>query len=200
MKSKLVFLLTFAVMGVSQAQETKNLFNSDANVGIYLAPGVQLGPVAGQTALFTQIRGGVVLNSAFSIGGQFSWTVNEFTPEVETDPDLYMDMRLAALSLEYTFKPTNLFHFSIPVAFGAGEVEMDPKGDSDFSTDYAEENFAFVEPALLAQVNLTDFVKFYAGGTYRVILTEVDYRGNSAQDLSGFTFSTGLRFALFNSK
>jgi hypothetical protein len=197
---KCALALSFALISsVAIAQDQQSLFSKAPKLGFFAGAGLQAGPVAGETAGFASFRTGLMLNENFSIGGTYSFTFNEFTPSAETDSDMYMDLQLGGLALEYTLNPGNLFHFTFPLTLGAGEVQMDWKESApNYGTDIlSEDNFFFVEPGAMAELNLTPGFRLHAGLTYRLIPGGVDYRTYSAADLSGITGSFGLKYVLF---
>ncbi len=122
----LVFVSTFVFAQNNQ----QTLFENTPKIGFYVSPGLQVGPVAGETAGLATFKGGVTFAQQFTVGGMYSFSFNEFTPSVETDRRMYMDMQLGGLLLEYTLSPSRLFHFTFPLILGAGEIQMDWKESS----------------------------------------------------------------------
>jgi len=198
-KITIVAVLAFFSSVVSAQNNSQTLFENVPEIGFYLSPGLQAGPVAGETAGFASLKGGVTFAQQFTVGGMYSFSFNEFTPSVETDQDIYMDVQLGGLLLEYTLSPSKLFHFTFPLAVGAGEVQMDWKESSpNYNSDMlSEDNFLFVEPGAMLEVNVARYVRLNAGLTYRLVPGGVDYRTYDAADLSGLTGLFGLKFGIF---
>jgi len=198
-KITFVAVLVFLSSVVSAQNNSQTLFENTPEIGFYVSPGLQVGPVAGETAGFAAFKGGVTFAQQFTVGGMYSFSFNEFTPSVETDQDMYMDVQLGGLLLEYTLSPSKLFHFTFPLAVGAGEIQMDWKESSpNYNNDMlSEDNFFFVEPGAMLEMNVAKYVRLNAGLTYRLVPGGVDYRSYDAADISGLTASFGLKFGIF---
>ncbi|MFP4091617.1 MAG: hypothetical protein ACLFUB_15495 [Cyclobacteriaceae bacterium] len=192
--------IMFFVSGVVFCQnDSQTLFSKTPEIGFYVSPGMQVGPLAGETAGFAAFKGGITFAQQFTVGGLYSFSFNEFTPSAETDQDIYMDVQLGGLLLEYTLSPSKLFHFTFPLAVGAGEIQMDWKESSpNYNNDVlSEDNFFFVEPGAMLEINLARYIRLNTGLTYRLVPGGVDFRSYDASDISGFTGSFGLKFGIF---
>lgn len=170
--------LAFISNIVFAQSQSQTLFENTPKIGFYVSPGLKVGPVAGETAGFAAFKGGVTFAQQFTVGGMYSFSFSEFTPSAETDPDIYMDVQLGGLLLEYTLSPSKLFHFTFPLAVGAGEIQMDWKESSpNYNNDVlSEDNFFFVEPGAMLEMNVAKYVRLNAGLTYRLVPGGVDYR------------------------
>jgi hypothetical protein len=174
--------------------------NPPSSIGGFFGANLQVGPVAGETAVFTSLRGGVTFDRKLSIGGAYSFTVNDFTPSSESDQEVYLDMWMGGLLVEYSLNPDKLVHLTFPLVLGAGEAELDwREGALAYGSDplFGEANFFFLEPGAALEVNLLPFLQIQGGLSYRLIPGQVDYRGLDQGDLSGFTGLLGLRFHFF---
>lgn len=113
------------------------------------------------------------------------------------NPD-FTPVPLGGLSLEYTWKPDRLLHLSFPLSAGMGEVDW--KDGSPFSgqePDFGEDNFFFIQPGAMLEVNLSSFARLYGGVAYRWVPAGVDYRGLDAADISVPAGVLGIRAMLF---
>lgn len=195
---------------VAQAQENapKTLFGSgdgDTAIGFYIAPGYQLTGAGGQTVHSLQGSAGMIFNKRFSLGAAFFASVNEFTPEMEMDDRLYLDLRYGGLRAEYMLNPDKLVHFSFPLTIGGGEASMDYKGAFDLEDDlWGEDYFFFVEPGVQAEVNLIKYARLFAGVSYRFTSgLDYEYRNPAnelvklqSSDINGLALNLGIRFGL----
>jgi len=183
------------------AQTQKTLFSDVEQVGFYLSPNMQLGSVAGETAVLASFKGAITFREKFAIGGMYSLSLNEFQPSTELVPDTYLDLRMGGLFVEYTLQPSKLVHLTFPVSVGAGEIQLDwTESSSFYSTQdnfFGGDNFLFIEPGALLELNVFSYMKLNLGLTYRVVPGGVDYRGLEAGDISGLTGLLGLKFGLF---
>lgn len=202
MKTKLLvgaLLLCLWQWAGAQSTSQNSLFGA-FQPGFYAGSSIQYGPVADAGAAFVTVQGGVTFGSSWAFGGMYGFSVNEFTPATEADPDVYLDLRMGGLSLEYTWKPDRLLHLSFPLAAGVGEVELDWKDGLPFSAQepsFGEDNFFFIQPGAMLEVNLASFARLYAGAAYRWVPGGVDYRGLDAADISGPAGVFGIRIGLF---
>ncbi|TXB70148.1 hypothetical protein [Phaeodactylibacter luteus] len=204
------FFVFFSVLLLSsaQAQETQTLFNSNnasGKIQVYLTPGWQYTTAAGQGVHNVQLGAGALFNEKLAIGGVFSASLNEFTPDAEPTDNLYLDLRYGGVQAIYYHKPGNLLHFAFPLSLGGGEMQADFKGGSDADSPFGESYFFFAEAGAQAELNLSSRIKAYTGLTYRFAAGE-DYTylstnlspvNISAQDISGLGLQLGLRFVLF---
>lgn len=205
------FAMLLCSLFVVQAQDNapKTLFGNGgggAELGFYVAPGYQLTQAAGQTVHSFQGSAGVIFNKRFALGAAFYTTLNEFTPEMEMDDRLYLDLRYGGVRAEYILNPDKLVHFSFPLTIGGGEASMDYKRDLDFSDDpFGEDYFFFVEPGVQAEVNLIKNARLFAGASYR-FTSGLDYEYSNpanelvniqSSDINGLALNLGIRFGLF---
>jgi hypothetical protein len=205
------FAMLLCSLFVVQAQDNgpKTLFGSgsgETEIGFYVAPGYQLTQAAGQTVHSFQGSAGVIFNKRFALGAAFYSTLNEFTPEMEIDDRLYLDLRYGGVRAEYILNPDNLVHFSFPLTIGGGEASMDYKGDlSSVGDPFGEDHFFFVEPGVQAEVNLIKNARLFVGASYRFV-SGLDYDYNStvselvniqSSDINGLALNLGIRFGLF---
>lgn len=166
------------------------LFGSGTSVGFFLSPAAAFTQMDGAGVALFHLRGGVTLQDKFSIGAFYNVSVNDFRPESEFLPDIYMDYWSVGGAFEYTFSPSKLVHLSFPLYAGFGEVEMDRE---DGNAGLGESNFFLVEPSALLEVNLHKYVRLNAGAGYRIV-GQMNYRNFDQSDLSGLTAYIGLKF------
>lgn len=204
------FAMLLCSLFVVQAQDNapQTLFGNGDGVGIgfYVAPGYQLTQAAGQTVHSFQGSAGVIFNKRFALGAAFYTALNEFTPEMEMDNGLYLDLRYGGVRAEYILNPDNLVYFSFPLTIGGGEASMDYKGGlRSLGDPFGEDYFFFVEPGVQAEVNLIKNACLFAGASYRFV-SGLDYDYNStvselvniqSSDINGLALNLGIRFGLF---
>jgi hypothetical protein len=88
-------------------KETQALFNDlkFSNIGFMVSPYYQFSEIDVTGASVLGFRGGILFKDKLSVGGFYSFSVNEIVPKSESDPRLYMDYRLGDGFIEYTFWP-----------------------------------------------------------------------------------------------
>lgn len=180
-------------------KSAETLFSQDnlikaEDIGYFIAPSFAFTQLDGSMASLFHLRSGISLKDKFSIGAYYSISMNEIKPESETIPNTYMDFWTVGGFIEYTLFSKKLIHLSIPVYVGYGEVEMDEEvNDLDFN----EEKFFQIEPTLLLEINLMNNLRFDVGAGYRII-TDMNYRNFTQDEISGLTAHIGLKVGIFN--
>lgn len=186
---------------LAEGQSSQSLFGGEnLRLGVWGGGGLQYGPVAGDEAIFATGRIGLLLGSRLAVGGFYTTSLGEIYPDAETDANVYHDLRMGGLMVEYTLNPDKLVHVSFPLQLGWGEVQADwREGSPNYGDDdlFGEDSFFVIEPGAMLEVNLMPWARLQAGATYRLIPSGVEYRGLQAADLSGFAGMIGLRFGLF---
>ncbi len=172
--------MVMPVMGVQAQNETQTLLGNGKlkSWGLMVSPGLQVGSVYGETALFTQLKAGVVLNGNWTLGGFAGATPLEIYPSPRINRGgLPMEFNLytSGAFVEYRFKPSRLLHMAIPLAIGGVVNDMDDHTDWNFRDqaltyyyDGGEDVRLFVEPGLNVEMNLHKFARLYAGVSYRM--------------------------------
>lgn len=197
MKKYLLFLGTLLALATAFGQngEPATLFDGGqgSKLGFMIAPSYGFTRMDEVGVSLAGVRGGLVLGDRFTAGGFFHLSVNDFVPVSEIEPNLYMDYRAGGGLLEYTLFSDRLFHLTIPLLIGVGEVEMDSESGSP---GLGESNFFLLEPAALLEVNLHKNVRLNLGAAYRFI-GDMTYRNLDQRDLAGLTGQVGLKFGMF---
>lgn len=180
-----------------QDGEPATLFGSGqgkkADLGFMVAPSYGFTQMDNAWASLVEIRGGLVIGDRFTVGGFFTFSVNDMVPASETVSDIYMDYRAGGGLLEYTLFSRRLFHLTVPLLIGAGEVEMDSDAGS---AGLGESTFFLIEPAALLEINVHKNVRLNLGAAYRFI-GEMSYRNLDQRDLAGFAGKVGVKVGLF---
>lgn len=179
MKRILFLLLAIATFSAQAQSETQTLLGKGGpkSWGVMLSPSLQTASIYGETALFLQMKGGVVINGNWTLGAFGGVTPFELYPASlqprfaqPTDFRLYTGGGFA----EYRIQPTKLLHLAFPLAVGGIVNDMDDRDWSngiDFDDD-GEDFRLFVEPGVNLELNLHKYARLYAGLSYR-------FHGNS---------------------
>ena len=161
--------------------------------GFFIAPSLGFTQLDGASASLFNLRAGTTIKDKFSLGTYLSTTLNDLVPESETVPNVYMDYWSLGGFVEYSLASKEIFHVTLPLTFGYGEVQMDNEmGDADLG----EANFFQIEPSVLVEVNLLKNLKLNLGAGYRFV-GDMNYRNFDQSDISGFTGYVGVKFGLF---
>lgn len=206
---------------VATPKTTQTLFGkikpSINKIGLYVAPEFQYfgaansyAPASGASAMF-------IFNERFSIGVAGAHS-QRFTPKALNNTNLRMNYSYGGGQIEYTFVPHRVIHLSVPLFIGAGYARVDTLGSygrlgrqgRDWDNDYYSNNnpFFVVQPGLRLETNLFRYAKLYFGANYRAVVgnTNVTYPAGTStatvsnSQLSGVSFSAGLKLGLFDYK
>ena len=197
----LVVLVGFGVVSRVFAQgtnEANTVFGGDKSLsveqlGFFVAPSYGLTQMDQSAVSIFHLRGGLNLKDKISLGAYFSTSLNEIQPVSETLPKVYMDYWSVGGFAEYTIWAKKMFHLTLPIFVGYGEIEMD---NENGNAGLGETNFWQIEPSALLEVNLHEYIRFNMGTGYRIV-GQLNYRNLDEADLTGLTGYVGLKFGRF---
>jgi len=192
------FTFTQSSILAQDNNEAKTLFGNSKSIttkdlGFFIAPSYSITELDGDITSMFNIRGGINLRDKLTIGAYYTTSLNQIEPKSETLPNIYMDYWTVGGFAEYTLLSKKVFHLTLPLYFGYGEVEMD---SDNVDINLGEANFLTIEPSALLEVNLHKYVRFNLGAGYRFI-DQMNYRNFNQSDISGLTGYVGLKFGLF---
>lgn len=194
----LIISISHFTFGQDSISEPKTIMGANREINFkkmtyFISPAIGITTMDGSTTALLNIRGGVGIGRNMSIGGYFDFSMNEIYPASETLPNVYMDYWSSGGFIEYTVLSNNLIHFTFPLIFGYGEVQMDNEnGDAGLG----EQNFFKVEPSALLEINFNKYFRFNLGAGYR-ILNQMNYRNFNQSDISGLTGYFGIKIGKF---
>ena len=201
---KFNILILFCVLSMTLTaqtnEEAKTIFGgSKPHLGYFVSPFVQVGKIAGSTAVLPGINAGVIFNNRLTVGASYKFIITENTPVGEADDRLYLDQFYAGLKVEYSIFPTKPVHLNLFLETGLGHTELDLKDAYEF--DHFEgsgtnASFFYAEPGAAIELNLWKYLKLDIGAGYR-FASAVTYRSITEKNIMGFSFSGGLKIGLF---
>jgi hypothetical protein len=154
-------------------------------------------------------QAGVVMNHNFQVGfagRSFSWNETYLRFDDVMDEPSYLNGGYGGLYLEASPGAHRLIHITFPLIIGGGGAVYlshdrlpghNNFPDWDFNRNILSSSpFFVVEPGANAEINLTGFIKIYAGYSYRWIhgLNLDNTRRNA---LNGSNLNIGLKFGKF---
>ena len=177
-------------------QETKTLFSDSANFSF--AWGVDLKVNSMQNETGTLIGGymGALVNKTYIMA--LAWGLNVGHPDINYG-------YLGVLG-HYTYQPHELIHLSGQLLLAGGstkDYEQKKTSTMDNFGNITGPGFFIIEPAILAEANLTEKTKFVLGLGYRMVsgLDEDDeliaITNVTNKDLSGLNLLMGVKVALY---
>jgi hypothetical protein len=106
-----------------------------------------------------------------------------------------MDLDYGGFEFEYIRNSNNAFHYSFYTLLGWGKVsyyDWDANWDDHTVTDYC----AVIEPAVNAEVNITNWMRINGGVSYRYA-PGVNLEGIDSMDVSGPAANIAFKFGKF---
>lgn len=205
-----LILITGAPLTAQQQHET--LFDSPIEHGGYGVLVQKLTSIRGEAGLMMGGYGGWLIDHRLMIGAGGYGLVTNVRASAESEAayspfnePLYVEFGYGGLMLEYIVAPTKLVHINLQALIGAGGVThrsnmydnlLDEDGP-DYR-HYGRKEAVFVaEPAINVELNVTQWFRVTAGGSYRYVSGVNEIRGIANKDLSGPSASLGLKFGAF---
>lgn len=190
-----ILLFIHIMPAIGQIGQPKTFLNDGSlhPSGFHLSPSLLFSSIDRASVSILELRAGIIFDQKFNIGPYAALSINDFIPQSETFPGIYMDYRSFGGFLEYTLAASQLVHATFPLKLGYGEIEMDAEYGS---IDLDEANFFLVEPSCLLELNLHKHAKLNLGIGYRWV-TEFAYRTITETQLTGIVWRAGLRFGIF---
>jgi hypothetical protein len=206
-----LFTLFIFAQGYAQTENTENevqtIFGSGAKVtGWFIDFGTSYSKLNGETAHLPSLAGGVLMNDKFKLG-LMGKTLSCHETYLQYDNLFDEPVNLVGgyggLFFEASPIDNKLVHISFPLIAGAGGAEYltvnkYPEMDDDGEPDYCSRSESFssywvIEPGVNVEVNVTGFMRIYAGYSYRWMMG-LDLENTSHSALNGSNFNFGVRF------
>ena len=210
-----MLLLLFSLK--TQAQEAKTLFGGDneIKIGGYGAFDIKFTQLDGKfSGLLLGGRGGVIINSMFSIGGAGygilpTKRVNCPIPEHIYETNNFWTGGYGGLFVEYINSSNSLLHFTANTLIGAGGITYVNHSSNYNSWDWQNEirrshpiSVVFVvEPGINLELNVSEFFRMNFGASYRYSpnfewkYKDEDIVPNTA--FNGLSINLGFKFGKF---
>jgi hypothetical protein len=217
MKKNSLFLVVLFVSTFASAlfaQDTMHTLIKPAKLkylGVYVAPEMQIGQVAGSTFIpYLGNSAMFLLNKRFAFGvtGHFGAREN-FTPAGYTG--LRINNAFGGAKIEYTTRPNSVVHVSFPLIVGGGNLRADSLVYTRFTTTGNdrdrggrrrggfEQAYFIVQPGINLEVNVARPIKFFVGASYRIgVANSTPTAPITADAMNGFAINTGLKVGLFD--
>lgn len=172
-------------------------------IGIYVAPETQISYLDGHIKPLFGGSAMILLNQKLGIGLSGYSTGRGFR---NGDG---VDFRYGGVKVEYTFRPSKRFHFSVPVLLGMGSANDRLGMDNDNrnpqpwggpSRNSFGNRFFVAQGGINLEGNLFKYAKVFVGANYR--FAGIDNRRSTStldyNQVSGPSVNIGLKFGLFD--
>jgi hypothetical protein len=206
-------LLTLFICALGYAQtennenEVQSIFGGGAKLtGWWVDFNNSYSQLNGQNAHLPGISGGVIMNHNFKIGfiGK-SLTCHETYLKYDNifDEPVYLVGGHGALYFEASPIDNKVVHISLPLIIGGGGAEyisqdMYPEIEDEGEIDYCRKHMSsspywIAEPGANIEINVTGFMRLYAGYSYRWMMG-LNLANTESNALNGHNFNFGVRF------
>jgi hypothetical protein len=185
-----------------KGKEIKTLLGRNRPGGGYGAFTTGYTAIDDKNAVLFGARFGWLASHSIGIGLGATGFINEFHYEPSLDKDVFLSGGYGGLYVEPILLPRLPVHISFPILFGAGGVSYVSK-ETDFNNNMIQdsETFLLIEPAMEVELNLTRFLRFAAGVTYRLPTSfNVGLSGTptaSAETIKGASYTLTLKIGKF---
>ncbi len=194
------FLCLFSYPLYAQSEET--LLSGKIKSGGFGGPVIKITSVNGLPSVFTGARGGWIIKfpsgNSFVLGGGGYGLVTDVRLKNSLSfngQPLFLNVGYGGLDLEYVHSSPKLIHFSVETLIGAGNVSY-ALHNLNRNQDFPDQSFFVIEPGMNVMVNVTNFFRFGAGLSYRIV-RGAHLNGTSDQQLSDINGILTFKFGKF---
>jgi opacity protein-like surface antigen len=194
MKPISLALVVVCLLAVSACAYDRTLITDQTELDGFVATTVKYIDFKDETGVLVGGRIALIVNHSWGLGAGGYGTIVEPSPEdIEGLEEL--EMAYGGIVLEYIAWPRAIYHLSIPVLIGGGQVQfeggyVDPDSGEDSDT------FFVIEPHLNLEVNITRNLRLDAGFSYRHV-NGTDLADMTDEDLSGVNGVVSLKVGRF---
>jgi len=209
----LLILLT-GFMGFAQNEKTgdevQTLFGNGAKVtGWFIDFNNTFSQLNGQNSYMPGFAGGIIMNHNFKLW-LIGKTLSYYDTKLQYDNIFEEPVNLVGgyggLFMEASPIDRKVVHISIPLIFGGGNAEYlskntYPEFEDEGEIDYCHQQMStsaywVIEPGANIEVNVTGFMRLYAGYSYRWMMG-LNLANTESNALNGSNFNFGIRFGKF---
>ena len=206
MKTLLISMVLLIGSQLAFGQEIQTVFKKGASSGGYGAITNKFTTINGEYANLVGIYGGWYVNHWFMLGVSASAATNNIAVPLEfsayPSKNLSYEYGQVGLVTEYVVSSNKRMHLVFDLFSGAGYTFQYPR--YDWNNDYDQqgdqvhdENWFFVaEPGVQLEINLTRWMRFSPGISYRTAFGS-DAAGLTDNNLSNVSYNATLKFGKF---
>lgn len=198
---KYYFLLLFFFILSAVFPQEKTLFDSNiTSTGWFGSPVLKYTSILNKSSLLIGGRGGYIINHSIVVGGGMYGLVTDVPSkqgDLVNENINNLHLMYGGIELGYIFNPMEIIHYSFNTLLGIGRA-TDNQGEfiGDTFEHHRGQNFFVVEPKGAIEMNMTDYLRFEIGISYRIISgLEHQYLLNS--DISGINGFLSINIGSF---
>lgn len=197
MKHIMFLFAALLLAQVTMAQEIETLAGKGPkykSLGAYGALNGKVTTFDGKFAVLSGGYGGVFLNKKHLLGlGGYSLN-NRIRTGVDNRD---WNMWYCGAVYEYVFNTDKLFHFSAGALLGGGGVSQRTHFRHDRDNVHGSSGFAVAEPFINAEMNISKYIRVFAGGSWRQAFGTNSGVGISDAKISAPSFQLGVKAGIF---
>lgn len=191
----LSFLCVLLAMPLAAQDEQETLVGGGIESGGFGGVVVKITPLNDRTCAMTGAWGAWLINHHLALGG--GWY--NLTSAHTLQDSISMDMEYSGFTAEYIFMPESLIHYSAQLTIGGGSLDFSTvRVGSSNNNGIVDDVFFVVEPGVNAEINITHFMRFQVGASYRFVsgINNNNFDVTNA-DISGPALNFTVRFGKF---
>jgi hypothetical protein len=173
--------------------EGEALFNGPLRSTGYGALGFKFTPIQGNFGTMLGGYGGWFINKTLLIGGGGYGLTSQIPSATRTGQNI--SFGYGGIVLEYVGLSDKVFHYAVQGFVGWGGAGFYTPG-TFVSSRSAITGLMVFEPSVLAELNVTNFLRLSAGAGYRIV-TGSTLEGLNNADLSSYSVSLNIKFGSF---
>jgi hypothetical protein len=177
--------------------EGEALFNGPLRSTGYGALGFKFTPIQGSFGTLLGGYGGWLINKTLMIGGGGYGLTSQIAATAPGQSGKSISFGYGGVVLEYIGLSDKVFHYAVQGFVGwGGAGYYQPGFNTNFSRFRATPLMVF-EPSVLAELNVTNFLRLSAGGGWRFVTGASSEDRPSNADLSNYSISLNVKFGSF---
>lgn len=184
---------TTQITTANDDETAEALFSGPLRSSGYGAVSMKFTPIQGQFGTMLGGYGGWFINKTLLIGGGGYGLTTNINAPMRTGENI--SFGYGGIVLEYVGASDKVFHYAVQTMVGWGGVGFYRPRDFTISSRSISPMFV-IEPSLMAELNITNFLRLAVGGGYRIV-TGVQLDGLTNADVSSYSLSLNLKFGSF---
>jgi hypothetical protein len=180
----------------SSDSQPKTLLTSIKKPGFFAAPMLQYAIAEEGNHTLAGLKAGAHFGDKWSVGVQYLTSIDEAKTTINGQR-LDIDQQMVGGFVEYRLLSDGLVHLSFPLLLGSAEAELDTYRNGAGRQSWQEQRFFFIEPGVLANLNVTKQLIAFGGLSYRWVTDNDDSSVQLPfdQTLRAFSISAGIKFS-----
>lgn len=187
----LIVFLTFTSVSMSQSE---TLLSGDIDHGGFGGLITNFSEIHNSFGVTFGGYGAWLIDHTIAIGGGGLGLTNDVKFDETTEGDRFISFGYGGFYIGYLHNSHRLIHFTLETFIGGGEVNLRYQSDNEDLLD--DDRVLVIDPAINAELNLTNFMRVTLGVGYRFV-NGVNLEGLNDEDFSSPTVRATIRFGSF---